>query len=80
MPCRCAFSSASAISMPIAQRLVERQRPLREPLGERLAFEELHDQVVARPSAADVVERADVGMRELRDRSRLTLEPLPRSG
>ena len=59
-----------------AQRLVERQRPLREPLGERLAFEQLHDQVVGVALVADVVERADVRVRELRDRLRLALEAL----
>ena len=38
----------------------------------------LHDEVLGLALAADVVERADVRMRELRDRLRLPLEPLPR--
>ena len=39
MPARCAVSSASAISIAVSQRLLERQRALRQALGERLAFE-----------------------------------------
>ena len=54
------LSSASAISTPILQHLLERQRPLRQPLRERLAFEQLHDQVVDVALAADVEQRADV--------------------
>src|SRR5262249_475784 len=47
-----------------------------EAIGERLALEVLHDQVVGLAFAADVVERADVRVRELRDRLGFALEPL----
>ncbi len=63
----------------VAQRLLERERPLHEPVRERLAFEVLHDQVLDAVLIADVVERADVRMGELRDRLRLPLEALAAS-
>ena len=59
-----------------AQRLRERQRALAEAIRERLALEELHDEVLRAVLVADVVKGADVRMRELRDRLRLALEPL----
>ena len=59
---------------PVAQHSFERQRAAREPVGERLAFEVLHDQVVDAVLLADVVERADVRMAERGDRLRLALE------
>jgi len=52
----------------------ERQRPARDALGERLAFEQLHHQIAAAVVLADVVQRADVRMVELRDRARFPLE------
>ena len=63
-----------------AERLRERQRALAEPVRERLALEQLHDEVLRAVLVADVVERADVRMRELRDRLRLPLEPLANLG
>jgi hypothetical protein len=45
---------------------------LREQVGQRLAFDELHDEIVG----TDVVQRADVGMIERRDRARFALEAL----
>ena len=66
---------------PVAQRQLERQRAARrQPVGQRLALQVLHDQVGGRVLVADVVERADVGMRELRDGARLALEALADSG
>ena len=62
----------------VPQRLLERERPLHEAVRERLAFEEFHDEVLDAVLIADVVERADVGVGELRDRLRLPLEPLAR--
>jgi hypothetical protein len=50
---------------PDPQGGVERQRAAAEPVGERLALEQLHDQVLDAVLAADVVDRADVRMREL---------------
>ena len=51
-------------------RLADRQRPAAQTIGERLTVEQLHHQKVV----ADVEERADVRMGELRDRFRLPLE------
>ena len=61
------------------QRVVDRKprRPA-QPVGERLAFEILHDEVVELAVAADVVDRADVRMVQRRDRARFLLEALPR--
>ena len=56
-----------------AEDLADRQRPAGDAVGERLAFEQFHDQV----AVADVVERADVRMIELRDRLGLALEARP---
>ena len=43
MPCSCAASSASAICLRDRQRLVERESaPLRDALGERRPFDQLH--------------------------------------
>lgn len=44
-------------------------------MRERLAIAILHDQVIGPVVLADVVERADVGVIERRDRLRLALEP-----
>src|SRR6476646_5543463 len=49
------------------ERLLQRQRS-----GQRLALDVLHDQVI-RPN---VVQRADMGMIQRRNRMRLALEPL----
>ena len=76
MPARCAVSSADAISIAVLQRLVERQRSLREPVGQRPTVEILHDQEGRALLLADVVQRADVRMRELRDRAGFAIEPL----
>ncbi len=54
----------------------ERQRSFREPILERLAVDELHDQEVDAALAPDVVQRADVRMVERRHRARFALEPL----
>jgi hypothetical protein len=64
----------------VAQGLLERQRTLGEALRERVAFEKLHDEVVHVSVPSDVVDRADVGMRELRDRLGLAVETLPHLG
>ena len=47
---------------------------------ERLAFEQLHDEVLDAVLVSDVVEGADVRMGEAGDRLRLSLEPLARLG
>ena len=63
-----------------AERLIERQRALRQPVRERLALEILHDEILDFALASDVVQRADVRMREGGDRLRLAFEPLARLG
>ena len=55
---------------------VGRQRALAEAVRQRLALEQLHDEVVGPVLVADVVERADVRVVERRDRPRLALEAL----
>ena len=58
------------------ERLLERQRALCEPVRQRLAVEVLHDEIRRAGLFADVVQRADVGMIELRDRAGFAVEPL----
>jgi hypothetical protein len=45
-------------------------------IGERFAFEQLHDQEGDAVLIADVVERADGGVIQARDRARLTCETI----
>ena len=59
----------------VLQRLRKRNRTFAQPLGQRLAFEELHHEEVHALVRADVVYRADVGMVERGDGSRFMLEP-----
>ena len=61
---------------PESESLLERQRTLEQPVGERLAFQVLHDEVLGLALAPDVVERADVRVGELGDRLGLALEAL----
>jgi hypothetical protein len=60
----------------VTQRLLQRKHPSGQPLGESLSFQVLHDQVLGFPFSPHVVERADVRMRELRDRLGFPLEAL----
>ena len=64
----------------VAQGLRERQRPTRQARRERFTFQQLHDQVLGALVRADVIDRADVRMRKLRDGLRLPLEPLSHLG
>jgi hypothetical protein len=50
------------------------QRAAGQPLGQRFALDQLHDQIVDVPITADVVEGADVGVVEARRHARLALE------
>jgi hypothetical protein len=67
------------------ERVAERQtrtaglRRPRESVGQRLAIQVLHDEIRGAPVVADVVERTNVRMRELRDRARLTIESLTKA-
>ena len=60
----------------MANRRLDRQRSLLEPIGERLAFDVLHDEEVDATLAADVVERADVRMVQTGNRTGFPLEAL----
>ena len=59
-----------------AQHLFERERALQQPVRQRLALQVLHDEVLGLALPAHVVERADVRVRQLRDRLRFALETL----
>ncbi len=60
------------------QGIVDRQGAASDPILERLPLEVLHDQEERRLRLRpDVVKSADVGVLELRDGPRLTLEPAP---
>lgn len=59
-----------------SERLVQRHRALRQPGIQRFAFEEFEDE----EAVADVEQGADVRVREVRDRPRFAVEPLPELG
>jgi len=44
--------------------MTERKRPADDPVSERLSLEVLHDQILDVVIVTDVVERADIGVRE----------------
>ncbi len=58
------------------QRLLYRERSSLEAVGQRLSLHVLHHEEVGAVVFADVVQRADVRMRETGDRSRLAFEAL----
>ena len=59
-----------------AKHLLGRQRTPNQALLERFAFDQFHDQEIEAVMVSDVVESADMGMRQLRDRPGFTLEAL----
>ena len=59
-----------------AKHLLRRESSPGEAILERLPLEELHDEVLDPAFAPDVVERADMRVRKLRDRAGLALEAL----
>ena len=59
-----------------SQRLIQRQRALLQPLGQRLPVEILHDQEVDPVLVADVMEGADVRVVQRRDGFGFSLESL----
>jgi hypothetical protein len=71
----CLFQSVRDLN-PEAQCLFQKQRALGQTIRQRLPFQVLHDHVLGIALAPHVVHRADVRMRELRDRLGLSLEPL----
>ena len=59
----------------VFKRLVERQSPVREPRGQRVAFEVLHDEKIDLVMASDVIEGTDMRVRERGNRLRFSGEP-----
>ena len=80
IPWRWALSSASAIWIVVLERPVERQRPLRQPLGQRLALQVLHHQEVDPVLVAHVVDRADMRVAQAGKGPGLALESLLQVG
>jgi hypothetical protein len=62
------------------QHLGQRERAPLQALGQRLPLQELHHQVIDLVLAADVVQRADVGVVQGRDGFGFPLQALPRLG
>ena len=62
------------------EHFVERQRAARDAILQRLAVEQLHHHELLAVVRADVVERADVRVIEVRDDARFALEALHRFG
>ena len=58
------------------ERLVERQRTFPDPLRERLSLQQLHHEERGACVLANVVERADVRVCQLRDSAGFTVEPI----
>jgi hypothetical protein len=61
---------------PVLEGLVKRELATRKAGGEGLALQVLHDEEIRAVLLPDVVERADVRVRERRDGSGFALEPL----
>ena len=61
-------------------RLSNRNRAARNPVRQRLAFDELHDEKVDALVGSDVVERADIEVLDGGDRPGLALEALQQAG
>ena len=80
IPFACADSSASAIWVPSSSSALKLERPAPDPVGERLALEQLHRDEVLPLVLVDLVDRADPGVIERRGRPRLALEALERAG
>jgi hypothetical protein len=58
------------------QQSLGRKRTLPQTRGQRFAFQKFHDQVIDSAMAADIVERADIGMVQRRNRAGLAIEAL----
>ena len=64
----------------IAQDLIKRQRPLRQLLCKRLAFQILHDEIIGSVLMAHIVKNTDVRMIQTGNRSRFPFEALAEFG
>ena len=62
------------------QHLRQRQRAFAQAVGKSFAFEKLHDQIVSSILMANIVQSADVGMIQRRNRPCLALKALPGFG
>ena len=78
MPAACAAGERVGDLDGAPHGLLERQAAARQAVGQRLALEELHHQVVGAVLVPDVEERADVRVAERRDGARLAREALAR--
>ena len=78
MPRACSAASAARMPRPIGQRLGDAQRPALQPLGQRLALEQLHGDEQLAVVLADLVELADVRVVDARRGPRLAPEALAR--
>ena len=74
MPCSCAASSASAICRRDRPDVGQRQRPLRDPIGERRPWHELEHERVHGTAVFEAVDMTDVRMIERREHLRFTPE------
>ena len=79
-PCAWAASSASAICAPSSSTSSSGSGAARDAILQRLAIEQLHHHELLAVVGADVVERADVRVIEVRDDPRFALEALDRVG
>ena len=64
----------------VSERVVQAERPPRQPIGERFTFEQFHDDEINAVLTTHVVHGAYVWVIQARDRARLTLEPLAKLG
>ena len=78
IPLACADSSASAIWIADVEQLADLEALPRQPLRQRLALEQLHDDEVLALVLLDRVDRADARVVQRRRRARLALESLQR--
>jgi len=60
---------------PKPNRFIDRQPPVRQQFGERVAVDELHDQPAAAAELGELVQRCDVGMVQRGERARFAPEP-----
>ena len=71
MPLACAAASASAIWPAMRTRFTDRHRSARDPIGQRLAVDELQHQAADAVSFLEAVNRSDVRMIERGQGARL---------
>ena len=75
MPCSCAASSASAICCAIGSASSSGSGPVRDAIGERRPFDQLHHQRADAAGFLEAVDLRDVRVIERREHLRFALEP-----